>query len=251
MAKNPRKLKTDKPKNPRNSPPEVLILRKQIAVFLDTVIDGKTPCNARCGVYVFYDYDGEPIYIGQTNERLRVRILRHLTNQRTDAVAMNVLDPFEVAEIEVFPFYDLEMRPDEEKEKEKKKWKARVSPALAAAEFTVFTKVLAESGFHAVLNEKDIPQTAVCDLPQSFRAKIIPTELWEGRKHPDTRIARRAGTIANLARVISERQVSTGLRRTLVTQAKRLLHLAEERLKDFAKAFPEEHPGEETGEESE
>ena len=28
---------------------------------------------------------------------LRVRIRRH-TNQRTDAVAMNVLDPFEVAE---------------------------------------------------------------------------------------------------------------------------------------------------------
>ena len=33
-----------------------------------------------------------------TTEQLRVRIRRHLTNQRIDAVAMNVLDPFEVAD---------------------------------------------------------------------------------------------------------------------------------------------------------
>ena len=48
--------------------------------------------NFRYGVYAFFDYDGEPIYVGQTNEQLRVRIRRHLTNQRTDAVAMKVLD---------------------------------------------------------------------------------------------------------------------------------------------------------------
>ena len=51
------------------------------------------------GVYLFYDYDGEPIYAGQTKEQLRTRIRRHLTNQRTDAVATRVLDPFEVAVI--------------------------------------------------------------------------------------------------------------------------------------------------------
>jgi hypothetical protein len=59
--------------------------------------------NYKFGVYAFFDYDGEPIYVGQTNERLRTRIRRHLTNQRTDAVAMKVLDPFEVYEIEVWP----------------------------------------------------------------------------------------------------------------------------------------------------
>ena len=36
------------------------------------------------------------------------------------------------------------------------------------------------------------------------------------------RIARRANTIASLARVISERKVSSGLRKTLLTQARRL-----------------------------
>ena len=54
--------------------------------------------NFKFGVYAFYDYDGEPIYVGQTNEKLSTRIPRHLTNQRTDAVAMKVLDPFEVRE---------------------------------------------------------------------------------------------------------------------------------------------------------
>ena len=39
---------------------------------------------------------------------------------------------------------------------------------------------------------------------------IIPEELYEQRKHPDVRIARRATTIAALARVISEREVSQG-----------------------------------------
>ena len=66
--------------------------------------------NFRYGVYAFFDYDGEPIYVGQTNEQLRVRIRRHLTNQRTDAVAMKVLDPFEVFEIQVWPLPEFEGR---------------------------------------------------------------------------------------------------------------------------------------------
>jgi hypothetical protein len=61
------------------------------------------------GVYIFYDYDQEPIYVGQTNEKVSGRISRHLTNQRTDAVAMSVLDPFEVFEIEVYRFRNIRM----------------------------------------------------------------------------------------------------------------------------------------------
>ena len=41
--------------------------------------------------------------MGQTKEKVSGRIGRHLTNQRTDAVAMSVLDPFEVYDIEVHP----------------------------------------------------------------------------------------------------------------------------------------------------
>ncbi len=74
-------------------------------------------------------------------------------------------------------------------------------------------------------------------LPQLSYAhpcrRIIPESIYPHRKHPDMRIARRASTIAALARVISERRVSRGLRQTLLTQAKRLERLAAERLKDF------------------
>lgn len=92
-----------------NIPPfETEDLRQNLSRFLDSPFDdpaGTHPFvgNYKWGVYAFFDYDGEPIYVGQTNERLRTRIRRHLTNQRTDAVAMSVLDPFEVFEIEVWP----------------------------------------------------------------------------------------------------------------------------------------------------
>jgi hypothetical protein len=76
--------------------------------------------------------------------------------------------------------------------------------------------------------------TELMELPVSVRARIVPESLFEVRKHPDIRIARRANTIASLAKVISERDVSPGLRRTLITQAKRLERLASQRFADFA-----------------
>ncbi len=178
--------------------------------------------SAQFGVYAFYDYDGEPIYVGQTYEGLGARIGRHLTNQRTDAVAMNVLDPFEVAEIQVWPLALEGMSLD------------LARAYLNRVEYTVFQKVLAESKLSAVLNEKPPRPAEIVELPRAYRKRIIPDSIYPHRKHPDIRIARRASTIANLARVISERKVSRGLRQTLLTQALRLEHLASERLKDFA-----------------
>lgn len=221
---------------PSGVSPDVAAIRGEIRRFLDQLDSSRRKIGSGKGVYVFYDYDGEPIYVGQTKESIRSRIGRHLTNQRTDAVAMNVLDPFEVAEIEVWPIYF------------GKKSKAEAKGLLSEAEYTVFQRVLRASRLKAVLNEKDIPTTRRVELPQSFRSRIIPDELYHLRKHPDTRIARRASTIANLARVIAERNVSKGLRRTLLTQAKRLALLAEERLGEIAEDIPVEEEGEETGE---
>ena len=102
-----------------------------------------------------------------------------------------------------------------------------------AAEYEVFQKVLAESKFGAVLNEGDIPKPFQrVKLPQSWKGRIIPEDLYEERKHPDVRLARRAGTIANLARLISERSVEDNIRQTLRVQAQRLEHLARQRLND-------------------
>ena len=222
---------------PQGVPSDVAAIRREIRAFLNTIApNGKKIGTAKWGVYAFYDYDGEPIYVGQTNEMLRSRISRHLTNQRTDAVAMNVLDPFEVAEIEVWPLWELQG---------KKSGDPGSKALLNAAEYTVFQLVLRKSSFDAVLNEADIVATKPLRLPHSTRGRIIPAELYEQRKHPDVRIARRATTIAALARVISERSVSKGLRRTLLTQAVRLQRLATERYQDVCGSVPTIAPGEE------
>jgi hypothetical protein len=152
---------------------------------------------------------------------------------------MSVLDPFEVAYIQVWP---LRYPPVPEDDKvEFRHW-------LSACEFTVFQNVLDLSKLKAVLNEKDIPISPLVKLPPSFRARIVPDGVFEPRNHPDVRIARRANTIARLAQVISERDVSAGLRKTLLTQAQRLERLASIRFKEFGDAVPVEQPGEETGE---
>jgi GIY-YIG catalytic domain len=184
--------------------------------------NGKSIGSSSFGIYAFYDYDGEPIYVGKTYEGLSSRIGRHLTNQRTDAVAMNVLDPFEVAEIRVWPLDFSKLK------------KREALQCLGQAEFTVFEKLLKESKLGAVLNEKPPPATARFHLPKDYRGRIVPDAIYPARQHPDIRIARRANTIASLARVISERKVSKGLRKTLLTQAQRLEKLAADRLRDFS-----------------
>jgi hypothetical protein len=210
----------------KTPPFETHDLRKNLTKYLNSEFKGSKVGNYKFGVYAFFDYDGEPIYVGQTNEMLRTRIRRHLTNQRTDAVAMSVLDPFEVYEIEVWPlpqFDDLtkKKKPDEYKQ---------ACDHLDALEYAIFEKAIVESEFKAILNEKDPPTPKVgVPIPDSYRAKVVSDDVFKIRIHPDFRIARRALILARLAQVISERQVQTGLRRTLLTQAKRLQWLAQRR----------------------
>ncbi len=211
-----------------NSPPfETEDLRKNLAEFLDAdfhdSVTGQTMKvgNFKWGVYAFFDYDGEPIYVGQTNELLRTRIRRHLTNQRTDAVAMSVLDPFEVYEIEVWPLPQFQKTSSQDK---------NAKAHLDALESLIYQKALKESQFSAVLNEKDPPASSLkIKPPPSFRRRIVSDEVYEIRSHPDYRTSRRALMIARLAQVIAERKVQGGLRRVLLTQAKRLQWLAERR----------------------
>jgi len=210
----------------RALPLETAELRRELAHFLETSVDDPVTGrkqkigNYKFGVYAFYDYDGEPIYVGQTNERLRTRIRRHLTNQRTDAVAMNVLDSFEVRFIEVWPLPEHQSRNSDDQE-------ARTY--LNSLEYSVFQHALEQSRFTAILNEKEPNSTQRVQLPASHRGTIVSGRVLEIRGHPDIRIARRAATLARLAQVVSERQVQSGLRKTLLTQARRMQWLAERR----------------------
>lgn len=107
---------------------------------------------------------------------------------------------------------------------------------LNRAEYTLYLKVLEESSFNAVLSESVPKTTELVTLPADYRARVIPDDIYPQRKHPDIRIARRASTIAALARVISERKVGKRLRTILLTQAQHLERLAAARLADFAGA---------------
>jgi hypothetical protein len=223
-------MTTEKTTDNINVPPfETEDLRRNLVTFLDSEFDNPLTGeklrvgNFRWGVYIFYDYDGEPIYVGQTNEMLRTRIRRHLTNQRTDAVAMSVLDPFEVYEIEVFPLPQFQNINNAAS-------RAAARAYLNALEHAVYGKAIADSQFKAILNEKDPPAPTVpISLPPSFKMSIVSDEVAKIRSHPDFRIARRSLIISRLAQVISERKVQGGLRRVLLTQAKRLQWLAERR----------------------
>lgn len=211
-----------------NFPPfETEDLRANLAAFISTPFDDPVLGRARpvgsftWGVYAFFDYDGEPIYVGQTKEKISTRIRRHLTNQRTDAVAMSVLDPFEVYEIEVWPL------PQYEKTS---KADLAAKAHLDALEHLVYDNAVANSTFKAVLNEKDPPApTVAVTAPPSLRYRIVSEHVHKIRSHPDFRTARRALIISRLAQVIAERKVQGGLRRVLLTQAKRLQWLADRR----------------------
>src|SRR6185437_8990881 len=124
--------------------------------------------------------------------------------------------------------------------------KEEINDLLGRAEFTAYQEMLAASELKAILNEKMIPERTPIKLPKPHRARIIPDEIYEKQKHPDLRIARRAAWFADLARIITERDVSIGLRRTLYLQTRRLAWLAEKRLNELEGRVPSEKPGEET-----
>ena len=216
---------SEQEREPIGPPGEVEALYRGVGRALDTLAgNGEKVGDCRHGVYLFYDYEEEPIYVGQTREKLRVRIGRHLTNQRTDAVAMSVLDPFEVAEIEMWPFWNLPAD------------RAGIADVLDRAEFTVYSDALARSEFGMVLNEKPVQETERIALPPSVRVAILSGVERTAREHPDIRLARRARTMANLARIIGERRVQPGIRRTLWAQAQRLEGLARKRLVEFERS---------------
>jgi GIY-YIG catalytic domain len=199
--------------------------REQLKIVLaKTDEKGRVWSAAQWGCYAFYDYDGEPIYVGQTNERLSNRVRRHLTNQRTDAVAMRILDVFEVAEIQLWPLWEYQDLAGQQAKKS-------AQEHLNALEYSAYIEAIEKSRFRAILNEKIPPPTRRIKLPPSLREPLISPETRAERGHPDVRIARRAETISRLAAVAHERgEVSEGLRRVLVIQAVRLAYLSAERL---------------------
>lgn len=105
---------------------------------------------------------------------------------------MNVLDPFEVFEVEIWPLPEFQAC---------KKSDLKALQHLNALEATVFSGLLKQSPFGAVLNEKFPASSARVKLPKSHRQRIVSDDVLKIRGHPDIRVARRAATIARLAQV--------------------------------------------------
>lgn len=152
---------------------------------------------------------------------------------------MSVLDPFEVYEIEVWPLPQFENTGGKD---------PAAKAHLDALERIITQQAVEGSRFKAILNEKDPPAGgADVPVPPSYRAKIISDRVFELRSHPDFRIARRALIISRLAQVISERKVQGGLRRVMLTQAKRLQWLSERRYEGLGGAASVEVKKDEDG----
>lgn len=211
----------DHPPPPRSSLPTPFVqgFRQQLKDALKAIDSSTGKRLGGCiGVYGFYDYDGEPIYVGQTLESFGTRVGRHMTGQRSDTLAYRILDPFEVAEVELWPTEFLRNDPDK---------KSKINQI----EYSAYRQAIDDSKYHAILNEKIPPVSDLVGLPASYRFGLIPSDLREDREHPDVRIARRAETLARVAAVAHERgEVSPGLRRVIVIQAVRLADLAAARL---------------------
>lgn len=229
------------PKSTKTAPPDVQAIREKISEIMKIQLPtGQTLGGNQWGVYAFYDFDNEPIYVGQTREGISGRISRHLTGQRSDAVAKNVLDPFEVARVCIWPFdlKEIATKTTDKGGRTKYKETPELIRYLNDAESTIYHQLVEDSLFKAVLNEKRPTTGNKVDLPQSYSHAIIPDDLLPYRTHPDVRIARRASTIAQLAKVISEREVNAGLRHVLVLQAQRLEFLANQRASAFGDTKP-------------
>jgi hypothetical protein len=159
---------------------------------------------------------------------------------------MNVLDPFEVCEIAVYPL------PEYQKVNSKHGDYKAAKMHLDALEYKVHQEAAALSEF-GILNEKDpTPQELPVPAPTPLRGCIVSEDVRKLRSHPDVRIARRAHTISKLAQVISERDIQKhgGLRRVMLVQSRRLESLARNRYKSLGEAALVERGPEQDAEES-
>lgn len=226
---------TAKPKNAKKDVPfEVASLRVRVSEFFkrsETLGETKIIIGQiRWAAYAFFDYDGEPIYVGQTKEGVNVRVGRHLTGQRSDAVAKSVLDPFEVRSINVYPLIEFQLVIDKKTPEYK-----LAKKHLDSLEFEVYEKLKKASKFDAVLNESIPKKGDAVAVPKPLTAILVSDEVFKLRGNRDIRAARRAQTIASLSKSISEREVTLGIRKTFLTQAKRLQQIASDNLDYFKK----------------
>ncbi|MFF5095654.1 MULTISPECIES: GIY-YIG nuclease family protein [Actinosynnema] len=181
---------------------------------------GRRWADAKHGCFVFYDYDGEPLYLGQTVESLRARVSRHLSHQRTDATASGILDVREVAEMELWPLWENESHPKSPESK------TLARQRLDALESTLYQRLLAESRFGALLSTRIFDVVEPAEPPPSRRFSLVDEQTRQDWGHQSVRIARQASNLARLAdHALESGAAGEHINRTMVVQGLRLTQL--------------------------
>ena len=170
------------------------------------------------GVYVLYDYLGEPAYVGQTDESLSSRLGRHLTGQRSDIIAKGILYPDDVLSIKVWPLPELDELSGKGENQKKR------AELLKRAEYTAYLDADRHSST-GVPNEKDIEVCAELPLGFFVEGRIVPDGVYARRCHADVIAARKAHIVMSITRTIEGRRVGKGLRKVAAIHATRLHRL--------------------------
>jgi len=188
----------------------------------DKDADGRTWSAARFGCYAFYDIDGDLIWLGTCNEHLRMRVRRHLTGLRSDAVATGILDVREVAELELWPLWELEGVRSSDPETRRR---------LSALENAIYRQGIVRNRFGLPLSVPPMDSERAAQLPASRRFALLDEATFAERSHPDVRIKQYAEGLAHLsARVLERGNTSLEMRRVLANRAARLTAAAEARI---------------------
>jgi hypothetical protein len=167
---------------------------------LDRVLgeSGRGWADAPHGCYAVYDLTGDVIHIGQFGCASDGGVREHLA----DAVALRLVDPREVAELELWPVRSLR----------------DVDPATARQRLDQVERAV----YRVVLGQGD-----PAGLPPSKRFPLLDERTRSELQDGDARIARHAEELARLAATVLEhRRVGDEVRRTLAVRAFRLAHSA-------------------------
>ncbi|WP_441020207.1 hypothetical protein, partial [Enterococcus faecium] len=86
---------------------------------------------------------------------------------------MRILEVFEVAEVEVWPLWELQSTPPKRTDKDQF---TRAMKTLDATEYSAYLQSIERSRFKAILNEKIPPLSERIDLPASYRYNLVDAE---------------------------------------------------------------------------
>ena len=136
---------------------------------------GKLPGSI--GVYALNDLDNVPLYIGQSTDGIRARVLRHLTSARSDVIANRMIDIWEVAFVWCWAVSD----------------PAQLNPL----ENHLFHRFHPQS---RLMNGSACPAqpTLPFDEPTPVMVQVMPDEEIESRKRYELRLPRQANHFGSL-----------------------------------------------------